>query len=166
MSSAHPSQGERWDISVSNRPFLLSKQLDQTNRIRPVQVNRVVQCGLVCKSHDGLPAPRDKKRRPRRNGVVTHQVGRALPRVHLLGEGKDIDLVVVDGVSGHRVGDLPHRLLDRWDGQGELVQVGVSRVSMVSYLSRGARDIFGLLLGWIDSRQALPVFGECTRGEG
>lgn len=72
-----------------------------------MQVNRVLNRGVVDEAYDALSAPWDDDGRTRRYPIVAHKLGRAEVWVHRLSEGLNLHLVVPNVLTSDRVGDDP-----------------------------------------------------------
>lgn len=72
-----------------------------------MKMHRIVHGSVVDKTNHRLAATRDDESRTRRDTIISHQRGRALVGIHLLGKLVDVHFVVVDGLVSDGVGDGP-----------------------------------------------------------
>ena len=82
---------------------------------------------MVLESYDCLSSLLHAEGGTRRITIVANQSGRLQPRVDLLHQRLDIDLIVVDGVARCRIGVGVKRCLIRWKWERVLKDLFVFR---------------------------------------
>ena len=83
--------------------YILSPSIEGCSTVRAVEMDREILVAVVPKPYNCLSSLLHEEGRARRHGIVSDKLSGLQPRVDLLGEWTDIDLVVIDSVARGRI---------------------------------------------------------------
>lgn len=104
----------------------------------------VWQSGIVDKAHDSLATAFNEECGTRSNAIVPHKICLALVWIYLLLERYDVDLIVVDWVIGHWVGDSPSVMLLSKSSRFLLLFLLLRRLLLIFYRTKKKQDCLHL----------------------